>query len=1001
MLSKSKDIYHPFTKILLVCTALLFNVIYAQQDTLKTTQQDTLKNITKIADTTNLLQIKGQPNIYGLILQFNKDTVSFNKGEIISNVLYVKNEGTKSYSFNVQLIVPNDWTPIGLQNKTFQLEGGKELFIPISVIPRMKVSGNAQVLVTAFIQNANNPDEVLGTVFFQSIYNKKTAWKISSDISKIYLKNNQDSVSFRLNASNLGNTKQDIIINLTKNKNYIQVRDSIKNEKFEVKTISLKPMQDTTFHLRFIKEKERRNERLLDIDNYRPTSTGMPEKYNLNFSSQSPRPDEKNAFQSGTKLEFIKLNDEVEGNIYQSNRLPLIMDINTYNILGASPAMNIWLYGNATLENNQNVAYNFQTFFNQNFLSTNFLKQTTFFLFYSNPKMAAQIGNGGIYTIGAFPGTFNVRGEYKFNLSHKAGVFYSQNPQIWYQPTHQTAGTYYEFLKNSKIRVYAQYAHSRSLISNLYADILNLQSNFSLFKGHSFGIRGGISRRVKNDTANFGYYVGTNYSGIFNKQWSIQISNFYFDPSFGVFSQSRVNNLLNVSYKIKNNSILMLRSNVFLYKIVQTQSYYDYQINNELFHQLLGTKAGNLSYSGFYNLFYVKKFLIHSRGLGFNTNVYNPEKFLRYYFTFRAGYNYSPDTLRKNFFFTQVGAQVFYRTFSINLRYLLGNLTIDERFYALNSFSTPQFFSLSARHQYQFKSKNFVTENYVGYSVSTINYTNIYWQPNLFYYSNNGWRFRAYSEVNWNRLRQFNDFFGVPSLSNTNSNSGKWVFNIFIGFGVRKEFSLPLPYSKKYFVNVVFLPFFDLNGDGKKQDNEKALENIVIRVYNEQKNEEYEMLTNKKGVATLKNIEAGNYAWNVWALDELGGWFPHIADSINISTGGVQYIPFVRGVKIVGKVYLQRDKNSPDADKKLDLSRIKITCQNSKTYTTITDNEGNFEIFVPAGKYTITMDEKILGTKFKLLQNNIEIQVDDKYSNIFIPFHIIEKPKKLKIVKPE
>lgn len=133
-------------------------------------------------------------------------------------------------------------------------------------------------------------------------------------------------------------------------------------------------MQDTTFHLRFIKEKERRNERLLDIDNYRPTSTGMPEKYNLNFSSQSPRPDEKNAFQSGTKLEFIKLNDEVEGNIYQSNRLPLIMDINTYNILGASPAMNIWLYGNATLENNQNVAYNFQTFFNQNFLSTNFLK---------------------------------------------------------------------------------------------------------------------------------------------------------------------------------------------------------------------------------------------------------------------------------------------------------------------------------------------------------------------------------------------------------------------------------------------------------------------------------------------------------------------------------------------------------------------------------------------------------------------------------------------------
>ncbi|HPQ09463.1 MAG TPA: hypothetical protein PK995_09585 [Bacteroidia bacterium] len=978
----------------LICALIFSFSTFAQQN-------DTINKNIPASDSINLKQIKGQPNIYGLIIQFNKDTVTFNKGEIISNVLYIKNQGSKSYNFSIQMIVPNDWSPIGASTKTYQIEPDKELYIPISIMPRMKVSGNAQVLITAFLQNANNPDEILGTVYFQSIYNKKTAWKISSDISKIYLKNDQDSVSFQLNASNLGNTNQDIIINLKKNKNNIVVKDSVTKENFDVKTVGLKPMQDTTFHLKVIKEKEKRNQRLLDIDNYKPISTGMPEKYQLNFSSQSPRPDEKNAFQSGTKLEIIKLNDEVNGSTFQTNRLPLIMDINTYNILGSSPAMNVWLYGNATLENNQNVAYNFQTFFNQNALSNNFLKQTTFFIFYSNPKIAAQIGNGGIYTIGAFPGSFNVRGEYKFNTSHKGGVFYSQNPQIWFQPTSQTAGAYYEFLKNNKIRVYSQYAHSRSLISNLFADILNLQSSFSIFKGHSFGIRGGLSRRVKNDTAKVGYYVGTNYSGIFNKQWSVQISNLYFAPTFGVFSQERINNLLNISYKIKQNSTLMLRSNLFMYKINPSQNYFDYQMNNELFHQLLGTKVGNLNYSGFYNLFYVRKFMIHSRGLGFNTNMYNPEKFLRYYFTIRAGYNYSPDTLRKNFFFTQVGTQVFYKTLSVNIRYLLGNLTVDERFYSLNNYSVPQFFSISARHQYQFNSKNFVTENYVGYSVSTINYTNVYWQPNMYFYSNNGWRFRAYAEVNWNRLRQFNDFFGTPSLSNTNSNTGKWVFNVFIGFGVRKEFSLPLPYSKKYFVNVIFVPFFDLNGDGKKQDNEKALENVVIRIYNEQKNEEYEMLTNKKGMATLKNIEFGTYNWNVWSLEDLGGWFPHIADSINFSTNGTQYIPFVRGVKIVGKVYLQRDKNSPDADKKLDVSRIKITCQNSKTYTTITDKDGNFEIFVPAGKYVITMDEKVLGTKFKLLQNNIELQVDDKYSNIFIPFHIIEKPKKLKIVKPE
>lgn len=959
-------------------------------------QNDTVK---KNVDTLNLVQIKGQPNVYNLIIQFNKDTVTFNKGEIISNVLYIKNAGSKNYRFNVQMILPNEWIPIGLQSKTYSLEAGKEIFIPVNIVPRLKVSGNAQVLITAFLQNADNTDEVLGSIYFHSIYNKKTAWKVSADVSRIYLKNGQDSVSFKLNASNLGNTNQDLILNLKKNKNNIKVLDSIKNQPFEIKTLSLKPLQDTTFHLRFIREKEHRNERLLDIDNYRPSSTGQPEKYTLNFSSQSPRPDEKNIYQSGAKIDVIKLNDEVNGNIYNNNRLPLIMELNTYNLLGAMPAMNVWLYGNASLENNQNLVYNFQSYFFQNFLSDNFLRQSNFFVYYSNTKMAAQIGNAGVYTLGAFPGNFGVRGEYKFNLSHKAGVFYTQNPQIWLPPTSQTAGMYYQYNKDKKINVYSQYAHSRSLVTNLFADILNVQSSFAIFKNHSFGIRGGISRRVKNDTAKVGFYVGTNYSGHYGKKWYLQISNFYINPLFGIIKQERFSNLLSLSRQL-NNSKIFFRSSMYLYKINQSQNYFDYQIINEIFHQFNNTKLGNLSYSAFYNLFYIKKFTVHSRGLGLNTSTYNIDKFLRYYFYARAGYTYSPDTLRKNFFFAQVGSQVFYKTLSVNIRYTYGNLGVDERFYTINNTTIPQFFSIYGRHQYQFKARNFVMENYAGYSISTINYSTIYWQPNLYFYSNNGWRFRAYSEMNLNRLKR-NDMVTTPALQNVSSDKAQWTFYFFFGFGVRKEFSFPLPYSKKYYETVTFIPFFDLNGDGKKQDNEKALENVVIRVFSEQKNEDYEMLTNKKGMAILKNIEIGTYGWNVFALDDLGGWFPHISDSLNISASGTQYIPFVRGVKIVGKVYLQRDKNSPDADKKLDLSRIKITCQNSKTYTTITDNDGNFEIFVPAGKYTITMDEKILGTRFKLLQNNIEIQVDDKYSNIFIPFHIIEKPKKIKLVKPE
>ena len=45
------------------------------------------------------------------------------------------------------------------------------------------------------------------------------------------------------------------------------------------------------------------------------------------------------------------------------------------------------------------------------------------------------------------------------------------------------------------------------------------------------------------------------------------------------------------------------------------------------------------------------------------------------------------------------------------------------------------------------------------------------------------------------------------------------------------------------------------------------------------------------------------------------------------------------------------------------------------------------------------MDEKVLGNRYQLLQNNFELNIDDKFDNIFIPFYVIEKRRKVKVIK--
>jgi hypothetical protein len=73
-------------------------------------------------------------------------------------------------------------------------------------------------------------------------------------------------------------------------------------------------------------------------------------------------------------------------------------------------------------------------------------------------------------------------------------------------------------------------------------------------------------------------------------------------------------------------------------------------------------------------------------------------------------------------------------------------------------------------------------------------------------------------------------------------------------------------------------------------------------------------------------------------------------------------------------------------------------CQHHKLHA-LTDKTGYYEMYLPAGKYTLSMDESILGNRLQLMQNNFELEINEKFDNLFMPFYIVEKARKLKVIR--
>jgi len=941
---------------------------------------------------------------YGQVsTKFSKPTQELKKGQIVSNVLKIVNHDNTSLNFSIDAVFPVGWNRIDSKNKIHTAKPKDTVFIPIIILPTKLVNGNTEIIVNTFIIDGDG--QQIGNNFFTLTTTKKVAWSIDvKNNTNFYFKNNENTKDFNFSINNSGNYNQDIFLRYTIPRKDLILTDTLLNPITKLsKTFNLLPGENKEIKHKIIASSfNKRNEKRISTNNFLPLTNTQRITRTLIINTSEPKIRKKD-LQRKTKINFIKLPNKIEANSYGYPNLPLILDLTAQNILDDRSFLSLNLQGFKQLNPQASLVYFTQLNYSNSFFTNNVFKNAPWYVGYFDDKKSIEIGQVNGDMIGASSSGKGIKVGYQFNEKHSAGGFYvnssgffsSKNSIISY-------GGWYKFKYNENIRFRASAGRSSNKFTERVNNSIILQPSVNFLNSHSISLISGFNNlQFKvNDIyqSTNGYLIGTNYSSItFKKKLRYNINIRYNDKYFSNGSSERINISQRLNYQLSKGWIAIATNNYQKSKIFNRNTntfLYDQEnfFSNVSFSKktIKGSYQPGVFYE--YRNFPNNSFVL--RGLSFRYSLYDFEKNLLTSLFTRAGYAKPKNVIDSEEYFSLEMSGLFrYQTWSLTGRYNLGTFSSISSQQNQNNFSTPQSLRLSIQNQYLFPNKQFVLESNLIYS-----YNNIFKNhslgvfPQLFYFSDSGWRFG----LSANYMFTSSDFSSVYDTTNIGQNSNQMTVgpsvnsNLNINFSLRKEFGIPIPFTKKTAANAKFVSFIDINGNNIKDKDEVSVQNIVIKL------NKHEVITNFEGEASIKNVQQGKYKLEILPLEKLNGWFSNTKDSIYINEDGINYIPFVRGIKVYGDISIDRQKIAITDDKKLDLSRIKISAiKDDKIYNTLTNKNGRFEFYLPFGSYTITMDEVILNDRFRVTRNNLPVKLRNDQDGAYVSFYILEKRRKV------
>ena len=938
-----------------------------------------------------------------LLSKFVRGEIELKQGQIVSNVLKVVNLGRRPITFSTELLMPGSWTRIDDENKKFIAKQNDTIIVPIIISPTKLINGNTEIIINAFIIGAEQ--QQLANNYFSLKTKKKVSWDIElAEVQNMYLMNGEQKKRFSFQIHNSGNYKQDLFVNYTVPKKDLFLSDTLgKVIKQPNTTFSLDGGERKRFDfLVTFKDMNKRNYRRVSQDSYNPNTVADKKVHSLIINSSEPRVSKK-GLQKRTKVNFVKLPNEIKANPYGYPYFPLTVRLDAQNMLDERSFLSLSLRGFKQFNETSNLLYSTDISYSNSYFTNSVLKNAPWYVGYFDDKKTIEIGQISGNLIGVASAGKGIKGSYRINEQHQVGAFYTNSGGFAASNSTISFGAWHNYKFSEDIKIRTQAGRNISSISNRSINILSVQPSFRIKKKHNVTLISSFTNKKQKDEPAFfnanGFLFGSSYSSSFlNKKLRFNLSLRYNDKNFNYgsfdrfYANQRTSYVLNEKWNVFLSNNYQQSSNYNLFTGATNYSQKTF-FNNIVFNTK--TKSGNYQPGMYYEYRSFPNSEIHNRGLTFRYSNFNFNKNLINSLYIKAGYTKPTlNTLNnKDYFNFELSSLTRFRTWNFNAKYNLGAFSTLTSQQTLNDFITPQSLRISAQNQYLFPNKKLLLESNAIYSYNNVfnNHTvGIY--PTVFFYNNSGWRFGMSSNYTFT-TSDFSSVFdpldnqGGDQFNGINQRTSS-SFNL--NFSLKKDFGIPIPFVDKTAATGNFVAFLDLNGNGIKENDETTLENVVIKVGKK------EVLTNVNGEAVIKNLLKNEYDFDAFSLENLNGWFPNVTQTILVENDEIIYVPFVRGIKVYGDVVLDRQKIAVTDSGPTDLSRIKISAtKGEKVYSSLTNNAGRFEFYLPFGDYIITMDEAILNDKLRVTRNNIPLKLKNSQDGVYVSFYIIEKRRKV------
>ena len=945
-------------------------------------------------------------NRRGITVSFIKEETEAKINDFSSNVLRLVNNTGREQQLNIVINPPAGWKVLGKAMKDVTVAPDDSVFVPVRLVQGGDLKGDMTYVTNAFVMSRGF---TVGSAVWNISIVKDSRWYVKTSSNKVYFSDGADTASFYVDLTNDGNSEEDLVLKANPESGLF-----IKNSKGELlnettKHIKLKVGQDTAIVFTVLRD----NKPPLPTEN----TTQTDQTYRLSIAVENEVKTKGARGSWHGRVSFAKLSDKTKIKKSPFASFPLTLEFNSYNILTDNTYATLSLYGFHELDDNRTFSYYYQGSFIKNQFEWRTYLGNYFYVGYFSELFNAEIGDitsgrSGSRLIGkGLKGSARQRG-------HEIGALYITNPSPFKDPVLNGWGVFYNY-RASRLLVETYYESTKNIINNFNTSYFTVDASYKIAHGHQVRVGGGYSSQ---NYFNFlekytGYRAVLGYTGNVRK-FNINLNGRYHSPQYAPFKGNTALNAT-LAYPVKPMTRLSAGASYYLNQpamVMSNGSVNDtmYTGRNVFFLQMSHSVRNNTFIVKPEYIMYTSNWLdVNTAGVNFDYRTRASRNMSLYASVFAGGSGFPTYENADPIFVSYIRLALRYKFFNTNVRYYFGPYYLNEQYYYVNTLQNPQRFYAMAYYEWWFARNHMSLNTNLNYNYSTMfKRHNLVLRPELFYYTKSRFQFSFYTSYMLFANGEYERFSMQPNYAPVRTNYRDDVVpadaasRFEVGFGIKFNFNVPAGRRRNY--NAVMVVFRDANGNGIKDHDEQGFANMLIKVtkVNESFSDEdafvqtkdiYELITDEDGMVEYKFLPKGNYKIESMPLSASQGWFGKRTIYKFIDGNGVIYIPLSKGAKLTGGIYVERDIHSDN--KPVNLGGIRVTVVNQltgETYTTLTDQNGNYSIHVPSGDYVVSINEGAVGTRFSFLENNIPVSVKSSNKSYNVGFYLSEKKRQIR-----